>query len=802
LERGRFAADAAYREESLKLFETSRPWDLVFNPLYSREFNAEQVVAAAPAKVRIGVSGDQSNISAERMRLSDQSYAALVPVDNSVTRHELHRNNEILSLLGSPDDAVTLTVPITEQDRQFADEFIAGYGLGNFGLVFPGTKGGARSIKYWGSDNYAALVDRLKKETGKEILLMVGPFGEENLLAEISVGARSCPTPLLGQFAFWQSAALVERAAFYVGSDTSVAHIAAAMKVPTFVLLGGGHFGRFFPYPEGSSVTCLTHKLECFNCYWKCSQRYNKCIADISVQEVVSAVAGSQAVPAFVEQGIVTHFHIGKQHGSKPRVDLVIPQDLHCWHLADAVALTLKASGHLHRVFRGSVQGNSAFFKYLRTGGQADLLLAMGGDHHLWYLHDTEDKRELWQRYRGQRVCNTFESTRDSLYKKYIPRVKTALQTFTHFLYSDEVDQQIFERAGLPSAWWPQAADHHLFGQRSEFSSRTPKAFFCGKVWSEYPMRRALMDALEKANLCSVAFPLLPGELVEKYNQHMFAFNPPGVLGGFNVRAYEAMSSGSLLLQFLPSARPRNQGLFEHGKHLLYFNGTSIDAARQAIEWAKGHLDSAAQIASRGRDEVLQHHTVEIRLGQMLAWVLDGKTPQYPEYGVNADAVSQVQQARYVNDAYLFENRLIPNPEINNEFATLQFLAYHALIPRLNEQAEHLVGERREVEAIRMLKHALETDSSPDQANNNLGVLFWQRGEHCKALEYFEAALLENPAYRPAVINYGEALVLTGAVQNAQTVYAAYLARHPDPGVRALINQNNELLSGANVCHS
>ena len=77
--------------------------------------------------------------------------------------------------------------------------------------------------------------------------MMLGPVGEESILNEISAAARSTPCAFPGDLSIWQAAAaLLERAKFYIGSDTSMAHIATALKIPAFVLLGGGHYGRFF----------------------------------------------------------------------------------------------------------------------------------------------------------------------------------------------------------------------------------------------------------------------------------------------------------------------------------------------------------------------------------------------------------------------------------------------------------------------------------------------------------------------------------------------------------------------------
>lgn len=792
-DRSGLNSNKAYRETCFKsLQECPQPWDLLINPLYSREYVAEEVVAAAPAKVKIAVGGDNSNMSRQIMAMTNSEYAALLPVDNSVVRHEFHRNNEILSLLGSQEEKITFEAPLTAEDRNFADKLIREYGLGDYGVVFPGTKGGTQSVKYWGSENYASVIDYLKLDAGMEAVMMLGPIGEESILNEISAAARSTPCAFPGDLSIWQAAALLERAKFYIGSDTSVAHIAAALKIPTFVLLGGGHYGRFFPYPEGSSVQCLMHKLDCFNCYWKCTQTYNKCIADISVGQVIDAV--TKVLPARDPLALKNFeaFNIGKISGSRPRVDLVFAHGLHGWHLREALTLTLEKSGCLNRVFRVSPESTAPLFKYLKSGGEADFLLAMGGDHHLCFLHDTEEKRAIWQRYRGHRVCNSFESTRDSLYKKYVPRLKTALGAFTHFIYSDEVDVTIFDRAGLKSLWWPQATDHRMFAAHTNFAQRNPKVFFCGKTWGEYPMRRAILEALHTADLSASASGISTGELVLNYNRFKFAINPPGVLGGFNVRAFEAMSCGSLMLQFLPSGRARNNALFTHGKHLFYFDGTNPNAVKELVQRAIARPDEAAAIARAGYEETLGHHTLEIRLRQLVEWLYDGKQPAYPQYGYNEPAYQESLGRRYVNDRYLFEDRFMANPEAVNEFSDLQFLAYHALIPRLCQQGEQMALANREVESVRLLKRALEADSDTEQAHNNLGVIYWNRGQRYKALEHFEAALLENPNYRPAVVNYGEALSSFGRQNQAREVYTNYLRENAaDDGIKLLLNSSN-----------
>lgn len=798
VEREMLATNKRYREACFKnLHSFSCRWDVVLNPLFSREYFAEEVMRATSADVKLGLAGDNSNMFKEVMALTNKSYTALIPVEAQKVRHELHRHNEVLSLLGSTSQTTTFEAPINADERRFAANLLCEHKLQHFGVVFPGTKGGTASIKYWGSENFASLMDQLEPQLGCERPMLLGGTGEERITSEITALTRTKPCILQGDLSLWQSAAILEKAAFFVGSDTSMAHIAAALKVPSFVLLGGGHFGRFFPYPEGSSVTCITNRVPCFNCNWVCSQTYNKCIADIRVAEVLSTM--KRVLPPLAQPSIADlppHFNIGKDSGSRPRIDLVLPPGMQTWHLKESWALTLERSGYLHRVFRPTPQTIEPLFRYLKSGGEADLILALGGDHHLGFLHDSEEKRDRWRQYRGQRVCNSFESTRDSLYKQYVPKVRSALQAFTHFLYSDEVDATIFESAAIPALWWPQAADHRMFSALTEVEQRREQFFFCGKAWAEYPLRKSLLQMLQKSGLCTVVDRATAGEMVGYYNQHRYAINLPGVLGAFNVRTYEALSCGCALWQFLPSHRPANNALFAHEVHLLYYDYSDSTKLQASLRERLKDPAMLLAIARRGRQEMLTHHTIDQRISQMLKWVFDGRAPAYPQYQeVSAAAQEAACGRHYINDRYLFDGRTCWNNDTPNEFADLQFLNYHALLPRLCDQGELLAVDNRSFEAGMLFKRAIEMDSDVAQAHNNLGVLAWQQGDRSRAIDYFEAALLEDPQYRPAVINLGEALSLLGDSTRSQGVYTGYLAKTPaDAGVNSLLSDSEVAL--------
>jgi hypothetical protein len=83
-----------------------------------------------------------------------------------------------------------------------------------------------------------------------------------------------------------------------VGANIGSYSILAAGGVPSVCILGGGHYGRFMPYPnhvDGVKPISVIHKMDCFGCNWQCKltkeqdQAY-PCVRDISVKQVLKAV--------------------------------------------------------------------------------------------------------------------------------------------------------------------------------------------------------------------------------------------------------------------------------------------------------------------------------------------------------------------------------------------------------------------------------------------------------------------------------------------------------------------------------
>jgi heptosyltransferase-2 len=117
--------------------------------------------------------------------------------------------------------------------------------------------GSSEPAKQWGADNFASLLGLLRA-AGWGRCFLVGGQAEAGLAAEIVARAGGAPPALAIGWKLPEVAALLAGSAFYVGNDTGVANIAAAVGTTSFVLFGAtppfDHSRRIVPIVPAGGV--------------------------------------------------------------------------------------------------------------------------------------------------------------------------------------------------------------------------------------------------------------------------------------------------------------------------------------------------------------------------------------------------------------------------------------------------------------------------------------------------------------------------------------------------------------------
>jgi ADP-heptose:LPS heptosyltransferase len=252
-------------------------YDVVLQPTYARTFIIDGLAAFTGAKKIIGFEGDTERIQAKYKNKTDQFYTKLLKLPSN-TFFEFDKF--IFFFENVLNEHVGINGPYISFEKTTAGGIV----------IFPGS---GVSKRNWGADNFLALSKRILANTSLPIYFAGGEaeiplcnYLEENLPRQ-RVYNLAGKTSLIDLIGFIGNAVLV------ISNETSAVHIASCTKTKSVCLLGGGHFGRFAPYPEHieSKPLCVYEKMDCYNCNWNCRFESNKndpypCVSNIAVEKV------------------------------------------------------------------------------------------------------------------------------------------------------------------------------------------------------------------------------------------------------------------------------------------------------------------------------------------------------------------------------------------------------------------------------------------------------------------------------------------------------------------------------------
>lgn len=139
----------------------------------------------------------------------------------------------------------------------------------------------------------AAAVEGAKRKLG---LRLAAPAGEEDRFRALAARLRSAApgavniavqaTPRLEDLI--QSLAT---ARLVITTETATAHLATALDCPTITVVGGGHYGVFYPWHRSPRQRWLVNQLPCFNCKWNCPLPSPVCITGIEHAQLAIVVS-------------------------------------------------------------------------------------------------------------------------------------------------------------------------------------------------------------------------------------------------------------------------------------------------------------------------------------------------------------------------------------------------------------------------------------------------------------------------------------------------------------------------------
>jgi ADP-heptose:LPS heptosyltransferase len=149
-----------------------------------------------------------------------------------------------------------------------------------------GAGSGARE-KNWPEEFFVRVVWWWRTATGGDVVLPVGPVEQERGGVERLSG--HCIT--VSGLRLAQLAALIAGSDLYLGNDSGVSHLAAAVGVRTVALFGPSDIEQWAP--RGTRVTLVRHSVDCSPCETPAMKNclHRSCLTALSSDEVIGTLA-------------------------------------------------------------------------------------------------------------------------------------------------------------------------------------------------------------------------------------------------------------------------------------------------------------------------------------------------------------------------------------------------------------------------------------------------------------------------------------------------------------------------------
>ena len=202
--------------------------------------------------------------------------------------HSAEQQLALVGFAGVPvSDRPRSSLKISPVADAEVERILNSYGIDEdkFALIHPST---AFATKQWAPKNYARVAEYLAAAGITRVA--VASKSEAATLAEVVESSR-VPVYTLDDLSLPQIAALASRAEIFIGNDSGIAHIAAAVGTPTVVIFGSSNRDHWRPWTDAPNEI-VYEKFDCQPCPGYRCEVYGepRCIQSVSVESVIAAV--------------------------------------------------------------------------------------------------------------------------------------------------------------------------------------------------------------------------------------------------------------------------------------------------------------------------------------------------------------------------------------------------------------------------------------------------------------------------------------------------------------------------------
>jgi ADP-heptose:LPS heptosyltransferase len=220
-------------------------------------------------------------------KLSDVSQGRARVFPFQPVQRRLHQSDYYLRCVGNRSPANgPVEIPLKPEAVRWSQHYWREHLL-NGKRVMTFAPGSGALEKNWPETSFRAVADWWRRQTSGSIVVILGPVeaetGDYTALCRESAVARNLS---LGQLA-----ALLAHSDLYLGNDSGVSHLAAAVGVVTVVLFGPSNIIQWAP--RGNNVTVVTQNVACAPCTLSTMKScpHRKCLTTLGPEYVIEKLA-------------------------------------------------------------------------------------------------------------------------------------------------------------------------------------------------------------------------------------------------------------------------------------------------------------------------------------------------------------------------------------------------------------------------------------------------------------------------------------------------------------------------------
>ena len=178
--------------------------------------------------------------------------------------HEVEYWLRVAALLGAEPHPYPMSVALSATDRAAAETLLSEGGP--FVAIHPGG-GGYSTQRRWPLERFVAVARSLRREAGLTPVVVGGP--DEAILGAAFEAACDAPiVNLVGQTTLLQAAAVIERCRLFIGNDSGLSHLAAAVGTPVVAVFGPTNDAAWAPWSPSGRSAVVRAEFPCRPCLY------------------------------------------------------------------------------------------------------------------------------------------------------------------------------------------------------------------------------------------------------------------------------------------------------------------------------------------------------------------------------------------------------------------------------------------------------------------------------------------------------------------------------------------------------